>query len=192
MPVTKQLIVLPLDELKPYANNPRINDDAVADVVASIEQCEALDPIEIDENNVILSGHTRLKALKQLGYEKIECIRYTGLSEDKKKKYRLLTNKTGEKAEWDLCKLEVETSELDFGSFDFGFDEPFSIDDIEEVSGYDKNNDDREYFEKVFTFPIEKKQAIINYCKKQENYDRIIAQIIREAEEYANGSVCRK
>lgn len=192
MSVTKQLIVLPLDELKPYANNPRINDDAVADVVASIEQCEALDPIEIDENNVILSGHTRLKALKQLGYEKIECIRYTGLSEDKKKKYRLLTNKTGEKAEWDLYKLEAETAELDFGGFDFGFDEPFSIDDIEEVSGYDKNNDDRECFEKTFTFPIEKKQAIINYCKKQENYDRIIAQIIREAEEYANGSVCRK
>ena len=183
MAVTKELLTLPIDKLIPYGNNPRKNDDAVADVVASIEQCEALDPIEVDEDNVILSGHTRLKALKQLGYDEIEVIRYTGLTDTQKQKYRLLTNKTGEKAEWDLVALETELEDLDFEGFDFGFDEPFTIDDIEEVNGYNENEDDREYFEKTFTFPIAMKKKITSYLKK--HYDEVVNQIIHDAE--ANG-----
>lgn len=179
MAVTKQLLTLPLDDLIPYANNPRKNDDAVADVAASIEQCEALDPIEIDENNVILSGHTRLKALKQLGYTEIECIRYTGLTEEQKRKYRLLTNKTGEVAEWDLFELETELEGLDFEGYDFNFDEPFSMDDIEEVNGYDTNNDDREYFSATFTFPTPQKEQILKYLRKHKN--EITVDIIRKA-----------
>ena len=180
MAITKKLLNLPLDELIPYENNPRINDDAVDDVVASIEQCEDLDPIEVDENNIILSGHTRLKALKQLGYETTDVIKYTGLTEEQKRKYRILTNKTGENAQWDLYKLDIELQEIDFEGVDFGFDEPFSIDDIEEIDGYDENNDTREYFEKTFTFPIEKKQQITNYLKK--HYNEVISQIMHDAE----------
>lgn len=120
--VTKTFETLKLDEITPYENNPRINDEAVADVIASIEQCENLDPIEIDEDNVILSGHTRLKALYELGYEETEVIRYTGLTDEQKRKYRILANKTAEKASWDFGKLELELDGLDFGGFDFGFD----------------------------------------------------------------------
>ena len=115
----KEFVTLALSEIIPYENNPRINDEAVGDVVESIKQCENLDPIEIDENNVILAGHTRLKALQELGYTETECIRYSGLTEEQKKKYRLLSNKTGEKAEWDLEKLKMELADLDFGDFDF-------------------------------------------------------------------------
>lgn len=122
--IEKEFIRLKTSELKPYENNPRINDDAVKDVMESIRQTENLDPIEIDENNVILSGHTRLKALEKLGITETDCIRYTGLSEKEKKKYRLLTNKTGEKALWDFGKLEEELKDLDFDGFDFGFEEP--------------------------------------------------------------------
>ena len=117
----KQFLVMALSDIVPYENNPRINDEAVADVVESIRQCENLVPIEIDENNVILSGHTRLKALQELGFEKTEVMKYTGLTEEQKKKYRLLANKTGEKAGWDFSKLEQELADLDFGDFDFGF-----------------------------------------------------------------------
>lgn len=127
MSVTKQFLTLKLSEIKPYPNNPRINDEAVADVVASIEQCENLDPIEVDESNVILSGHTRLKALKRLKYKETDVIKITGLNEQQKRKYRLLANKTGERALWDNEKLDFELEGLDFGGFDFGFDSSENI-----------------------------------------------------------------
>ena len=122
MAISKEYITLPIGEIKPYENNPRINDDAVADVVESIKQCGELDPIEVDENNIILSGHTRLKAYNQLGYDKVSALRVTGLTEPQKRKYRLLTNKTGEVAAWDFDKLSLELEGLDFDGFDFGFE----------------------------------------------------------------------
>ena len=122
MPITKEYITLNIEDIIPYENNPRINDDAVAGVVESIKQCGELDPIEVDENNVILSGHTRLKAYNQLGYDSISVLRITGLTEPQKRKYRLLTNKTGEVAAWDFDKLCLELEGLDFDGFDFGFD----------------------------------------------------------------------
>lgn len=120
--VKKEFIKIKTEDLIPYDNNPRHNEEAVPDVAESIRQCGDLDPIEVDENNVILSGHTRLLALRQQGFTETDVIRYTGLTEEQKKKYRLLANKTGEKATWDLEKLAEELEELDFEGFDFGFD----------------------------------------------------------------------
>lgn len=128
MGVSKEFLQLPLAELIPYDNNPRYNDEAVADVVRSMDQCGALDPIEIDENNVILSGHTRLKAMLQRGDKVADVIRYTGITEEQKTKYRLLTNKTGEKATWDFSKLSEELDKVNFGEYDFGFMDAFSAD----------------------------------------------------------------
>lgn len=125
--IEKTLEKIPVSELIPYENNPRLNENAVEDVMESIRQCENLDPIEIDEDNVILAGHTRRLALKRMGVKETEVIRYAGLTEEQKKKYRLLSNKTNEKSLWDFDKLEAELTELDFEGFDFGFD----IDDIE-------------------------------------------------------------
>ena len=119
--VTKRFETWPLEKIVPYENNPRRNDEAVADVAESIRQTENLDPIEVDENGVILSGHTRLKALKQLGYSETDVVIYEGLTEEQKKKYRLLANKTGEKSGWDFAKLAEELRDMDFGDFDFGF-----------------------------------------------------------------------
>jgi hypothetical protein len=133
--INKQFKTMSIKDLIPYENNPRINDDAVNDVIASIEQCENLDPIEIDEDNVILSGHTRLKALKKLKYKETEVLQITGLTDEQKRKYRILANKTGERAEWDLNKLEIELADLDFEGYDFDFDgvqietEPTELDD---------------------------------------------------------------
>ena len=120
--VKKEFIKIKTEDLIPYENNPRHNEEAVPDVAESIRQCGDLDPIEVDENNVILSGHTRLLALQQQGFTETDVIRYTGLTEEQKKKYRLLANKTGEKATWDLEKLAEELDDLDFDGFDFGFD----------------------------------------------------------------------
>ena len=118
---------LKTEDIFPYKNNPRKNDGAVGAVIESIRQCSYIAPIIVDEEHVILAGHTRYKALKAMGNEEIQCLVCEGLTEEQKKKYRYLDNKTGEKATWDLIKLEAELEGLDLEGFDF-FD--LAIDDI--------------------------------------------------------------
>ncbi|MBQ8508060.1 MAG: ParB N-terminal domain-containing protein [Clostridia bacterium] len=109
-------------EIKPYPNNPRKNDSAVESVMESIKQCGYCSPIIVDENMVILAGHTRFKAIKRLGWKECPVLIRTGMTEEQKRKYRLLDNKTSEIAEWDSDLLIEELEGLDFEGFDFGFD----------------------------------------------------------------------
>lgn len=116
-------------DIVPYRNNPRKNDGAVNAVAESIRQCSYVAPIIVDEGNVIIAGHTRYKALKALGEESAECLVCDGLTEEQKRKYRFLDNKTGEKATWDLMRLEVELEGLDLEGFDFfGMAEELPVD----------------------------------------------------------------
>jgi ParB-like chromosome segregation protein Spo0J len=117
----KKLVRMKLADLVPYDNNPRRNEEAVEATIASMQQCGNIDPIEVDENRVILSGHTRRLALLKMGYEESDVVVVTGLTDAQKKKYRLLANKTNEFAGWDFDKLEKELDGLDFEGFDFGF-----------------------------------------------------------------------
>lgn len=113
---------VPLDTIKPYESNPRINDEAVDAVAESIRQCGYCAPIVVDENMVILAGHTRHKALTKLGgYDECEVCVVRGLTQEQKRKFRLLDNKTNELAKWDFALLDQELAELDFDGFDFGF-----------------------------------------------------------------------
>lgn len=109
-----------LEELKEYENNPRIIDKAVPLVAESIKQVGYITPIVIDEDGVILAGHTRLAAFRENGVEECEVIVAEGLTEEQRKKYRILDNKTGELATWDNVKLKAELDGLDFEGFDFG------------------------------------------------------------------------
>ena len=130
-----KLIDIPIEKIHPYENNPRKNDAAVDAVAESISQCEYIAPIIVDENYIVLAGHTRLKALKKLGYKSVPCIVKEGLSEEQKRKYRLLDNKTSELSEWDFDKLDEELKNLDLSDFDFGFAEEIdwaSISDLTE------------------------------------------------------------
>ena len=111
---------LKLADIKPYENNPRKNDDAVNAVAESIKQCSYIAPIIIDEDGVILAGHTRYKALKKLGYKECEVVIASDLTEEQKKKYRLYDNKTAEMASWDQKKLSAELCDVDFQGYDFG------------------------------------------------------------------------
>lgn len=110
-------------ELKEYENNPRHNESAVDAVAASIENFGFKVPIVIDKDNVIIAGHTRLKAAQKLGLEKLPCIVADDLTEEQVKAFRVADNKTAELAEWDIEKLESELAELqDFDMEQFGFD----------------------------------------------------------------------
>lgn len=129
-----ELKKIKLSEIKPYERNARKNDEAVEYVIKSIKQCEYIAPIILDENNVILAGHTRYKALKKLGYKEAECVIKEGLTEEQKKKYRLLDNKTSEFAEWDFDLLEDELTDLDFGDLDIDWGIPNT--EFEENNGH--------------------------------------------------------
>lgn len=106
-------------DIIPYENNPRFNDQAVAAVIESIRECSYIQPIIVDEKKVILAGHTRHKALIELNVAECDVIVIKGLTEEQKKKYRFLDNKTGESAEWDILKLseELEKWEMDEAEF---------------------------------------------------------------------------
>lgn len=117
----KEYITLPISELKEYKNNPRKNADAVKEVVKSIRQCGYIEPIVIDENNVILAGHTRLQALKKLKIENCDVLKITGLDDVQKKKYRILDNYTNQFAEWDLDKLDFEIENIQVFDCNFEF-----------------------------------------------------------------------
>lgn len=125
MDISKKLVRMKTSDLIPYENNPRtIPQEAVDDVCESYRQCGVIDPIEVDENNVILAGHTRRMAAIQVGLTSVDVLKVTGLTEEQKRKYRILANKTGEKSGWDYDLLAEELDELDFGDYDFGWDFP--------------------------------------------------------------------
>lgn len=119
-----------LADIRPYENNPRKNDDAVAAVMESIRQCGYVSPIVVDEDGVILAGHTRYKALRKLRRKAADVVIVPGLSDEQKRKFRILDNKTGELAQWDELLLRVELEGLDFGDFDFGL----TVSDAETVT----------------------------------------------------------
>lgn len=114
-------------DLKPYKNNPRKNDKAVAAVAESIKQFGFKVPVVIDKNNEVVAGHTRIKAALQLGIKTVPCLIADDLTEEQIKAFRLADNKTGELADWDFDLLNVELDELGklelaFSMADFGFD----------------------------------------------------------------------
>lgn len=111
------------DELIPYINNPRNNDEAVDKVAASIKEFGWKVPVVITTDNVIVTGHTRLKAAKKLGLETVPCIIADDLTESQIKAFRLADNKVAEFSEWDFDKLTIELEGLtDIVMDDFGFD----------------------------------------------------------------------
>ena len=111
-----------VDSLIPYANNPRLNDNAVDAVAASIKEFGFKVPIVVDGENVIINGHTRLKAAHKLGLKQVPVIVADDLTPEQVKAFRLADNKTSELAEWDLDKLDIELgsiANIDMGDFCF-------------------------------------------------------------------------
>ena len=125
-----QIITKKIDELVPYVNNPRFNDDAVEYVAKSIKEFGFKVPIVIDKNNEIVAGHTRYKASIELGLEEVPCIVADDLSEEQIKAFRLADNKVSEKAEWNNELLFEELEDLDLDMEKFGFNKV--IEELEE------------------------------------------------------------
>lgn len=117
------ILELNIDELKPYENNPRNNDEAVDPVAKSIKEFGFKVPIIIDKNNVIIAGHTRYKAAQKIKLKKVPCIVADDLTEEQVNAFRLADNKVGEIATWDFNLLELELDNIiDIDMSDFSFD----------------------------------------------------------------------
>ena len=123
-------VEMKLLDLVPYENNPRKNEKAVEAVKNSIKQFGFKNPIIVDENNVIISGHTRRLAAIELGLEMVPVVIATDLTEEQVRAFRLADNRVASFSYWDETKLKdeiAEISEIDLSEFGFKKDK---IEDI--------------------------------------------------------------
>ena len=135
------IIKMKVEELIPYINNPRNNENAVDKVASSISEFGFKNPIFVDKNNIVVNGHTRLLASKKLGLKEVPVIVIDDLTDTQIKAFRIADNKVAEYSKWDYDLLNIELEqleELDFSMSNFGIStfEPieFEIDeDIEEI-----------------------------------------------------------
>ena len=121
---------LPIKSLKPYERNTRKHTDYdVGEIAKSITECGFNDPIGVyGESLTIVEGHGRLLAAKKLGMKEVPCIRLDHMTDDQRRKYAILHNKTAELSAFDFDNLAIELEDLDFSNFDF----TFGIEDEEE------------------------------------------------------------
>lgn len=103
---------VPIAEIIPYEKNPRKNDRAVDIVAKSIKEFGFKVPIILDKDNVIVAGHTRLKAAQKLGIQELPVIWADDLTPEQIKAFRIMDNKSTEYAQWDFDLLKGELSEL--------------------------------------------------------------------------------
>lgn len=184
-----------LDDLKVYGNNPRINDNAIKYVTNSIKKFGFLVPIVIDKNNIIVCGHTRYLASKELNLKNVPCIRAESLTDKQVKAFRIADNKIHEKSSWNNDLLKEELTELqdfgfdleDLGFLNFELDYILSdntenfIDDLEE-NDFKDNNLLNEFFSMTFVFPKNKEELIKDYVSKNGK-EIVVNKIISWAEE---------
>lgn len=123
---TLKVVLWPIDKVTPYDGNPRLNDQAVQAVASSIEQFGFLQPIVVDRAGVIVVGDTRYKAAKHLGLAKVPVHVAADLTDEQARAYRIADNRTGEIADWDFGKLQIEIDalrEVEFDLASIGFDQ---------------------------------------------------------------------
>jgi site-specific DNA-methyltransferase (adenine-specific) len=108
-------------KVKPYENNPRINDDAVEKVARSLQEFGFRQPLVVDSDGVLVVGHTRLRAAESIGMSKVPVLVADDLTDDQINAYRIADNKTAEFAEWDFEALgsELENIDMDMSWLDF-------------------------------------------------------------------------
>jgi len=159
----KEYIKVKLNDIIHFERNARKNSNAVDPVAKSMQRTGYLSPIVVDENNVILAGHTRALALKKMGEKEIEVLRVEGLTEEQKQEYRIRDNKTGEIAEWDFEILEADFSSDEL--IDLGFEESEIEKDLKKQT---KNINPYQFCHILVSVPIgdiEKVADIIKYCE---------------------------
>ena len=131
-----------IEDITPYHDNPRVNTDAINVVKKSLSEFGFQQPLVLDKDNVIIVGHTRFAAAKELGFENVPCYVADNLSEDKIKAYRIMDNKSAEYASWNYGLLTKEMTDLLEQDYDLTFT-GFTDEELSDL-GLDINLDDFE------------------------------------------------
>ena len=154
MNITKMRI----SELKEYENNPRlINEEAIERVAASIKEFGFKVPIIVDEENVIVAGHTRKLAAQSIGVDEVPVVIADDLTEEQIKAFRLADNRVAEFSEWDFDKLEIELQGLADGEFnldilDFNLDDNDNEDYNDVYDEFEKGSLNRDFLISPFSY----------------------------------------
>jgi DNA modification methylase len=133
-----QVEMRPIDSIRPYANNPRLNDAPVDAVASSLRAYGFRQPIVVDEENVIIVGHTRYKAAVKLGMETVPVHVAVGLSPAQAKAYRIADNQTAALSQWDDDKLPLELADLQGMDFDLNLT-GFTAEELQRLLGSETN-----------------------------------------------------
>lgn len=148
-----QIVYLPIDALVPYEKNARKHTkDDVAVIIKSIEDFGFDDPIGIwSDNNIVVTGHGRLLAARELGYKEVPCIRLDHLTDEQRKAYALTHNRSAELSEWDEDTLneELRALEADFDLIKLGFQDFLDEETIKETDLDDEDVFVREHEKEI-------------------------------------------
>ena len=176
----KQIVYKKVADLIPYENNPRNNDEAVEYVANSIKQFGFQVPCVIDKDNVVVAGHTRLKACKRLGIKEVPCIVADELTDDQIKAFRIADNKVGEVATWDNQKLAEELADIDLDMDMFGeFELDDEIIDLDTDEGEEEGEEGNRYSKKtnIPQYEITGKKPNISELYDLDKYNELIKNI---------------
>lgn len=171
-----------ISELKPYENNPRKNDEAVPLVANSIKEFGFRVPIIIDSDDVIVAGHTRLKAAISLGMSTVPCIVVDDLTQEQIKAFRLADNKVSEFAAWDSLKLPTELKDLQIDMEQFGFTSADMLEDAYNIVDDDTYSNSTSIPQYEITGECPPLQALVDEDKYQE-----LVRKIRETKDIDEG-----
>lgn len=146
-----EIVKIKIKDIVPYENNAKKHpQEQIDQIKRSIEQFGNNDPIAVDENYVVIEGHGRLLALKELGFEDAECIVLRGLTDEQKMAYRIVHNQLTMNTDWDIEKLKAELTHITLDMRELGLTEEM-LDEIEEehVSVEDDNFDVEEAINQI-------------------------------------------
>ena len=108
----QEIKYVPIDEIKPYENNPRDNDEASEKLAEIIQKFGFRSPIYVDKDGVIINGHTRWKAAMLLNYEEVPVVYADDLTENEVKAFRIADNRVSEFSDWDVDMLIDELKDI--------------------------------------------------------------------------------